>query len=343
MKNKIPSTMRALLLENYNLNLVKAIRSLKLVEKPVPKPSKSQVLIEVDATTCNPSDLSFMQGVYGIKKEVPIVPGFEGTGIVVDAENEHGKNLIGKRVSFNADSKLDGSWAEYAVTNVNLCIPVNPAIAKEQAACMLVNPYSAFALFEIAQKNKSKAIVQNAAGSQLAGMIQEFAKQAGIIVINIVRKDTTVEMLKNRGEKYVLNSESENFEDELSKLAHTLQASLAFDAVSGDLSGKILNAMPAKSELIIYGALTGQNANNIGARDLIFFQKKISGFILTEWFLQNNQQKILEATIQLQTQIAKGEIYTRIVNQVSFEDTRQALIRYITNMSAGKVIILPKK
>ena len=334
--------MRAILLRNYNINIVNAIKSLELVELPVPKPAKGQVLIKVDATTCNPSDLSFIQGSYGIKKELPIVPGFEGTGIVVDADKDaHSQFLLGKRVSFNSHPQLHGSWAEYVVTNINSCIPVHSAISPEQAACMLVNPYTAIALFDIIKERKSKAFVMNAASGQLAGMIQNLAMSSNIKIINIVRKKEQINRLKAKGEEYVLSSSEDNFFTDLNKLINEYEATTFIDAVSGESSGKILELMPPSSQLVLYGALTGENLKNISAKDLIFYGKSIVGFNLIKWFESKTTSEITEVTSKLQEKMVKGEFKTEIYKKVRFEDVSSSLVRYIINMSAGKIIIQP--
>jgi len=342
MIDKIPGKMKAIVLPAYNGNMIKAIKSLELKEIPTPKPNIGQVLIKVDATTCNPSDLSFIQGSYGIKKELPVVPGFEGTGIVVQAGyDEISNNLMGKRVSFNAHVKLNGAWAEYTITNATQCIPVHLDIPVEQAACLLINPYTAYAMFELIKERKSKAFVMNAAMGQLAGMMRSLAIEAGIEVINIVRKKAQIEILKKKEVKYVLCSVDDDFLNKFSKLSKQLEAKIFIDAVSGELSGKMLELMPADSQLVLYGALTGENLSHIGAKDLIFYGKSVTGFNLINWFENTSKEKISEITAKLQGKILKGEIKTEIYKKVKLEDVRGSLIRYVVNMSAGKVIIEP--
>ncbi|MEN8120396.1 MAG: zinc-binding dehydrogenase [Bacteroidota bacterium] len=342
MQEKIPKKMKAVVLYNYNPNMVKAIKSLEVEEILTPKPKKNQVLIKVDASPCNPSDLSFIQGSYGIKKKVPIVPGFEGTGIVVQAANDKASlSLLDKRVSFNAHVELNGAWAEYAVTNTSQCIPVHPEIPVEQAACLLVNPYTAYAMFDLIKERKSKAFVMNAAMGQLAGMMRNMADEAEIEVINMVRKNGQIDTLKKKGAKNVLCTTDENFQDQFKDLVTQLEAKTFIDAVSGELSGKMLELMPSGSQLIVYGALTGENLSQIGAKDLIFYGKSVTGFNLIQWFETTPKQKIMEITAKLQEKILKGKIKTEIYKKVKLGEVKGNILRYLINMSVGKVIIEP--
>src|SRR5262245_65864843 len=103
--------MRAVQLRDYDGKP----ESITVAEIPVPRPGPGEVLVKVFASPINPSDLTFIQGLYGFKKSLPAVPGFEGSGTVV----EGGPGLLprflkGKRVACAAaDPKISGGmWAE---------------------------------------------------------------------------------------------------------------------------------------------------------------------------------------------------------------------------------------
>ena len=77
--------MKAIQIDQPNSDVEIAIQSLRIVEKPTPKPGPGQVLVKIEAAPCNPSDLLFIQGHYGIKKVLPAIPGWEGAGTVVES------------------------------------------------------------------------------------------------------------------------------------------------------------------------------------------------------------------------------------------------------------------
>ena len=59
--------------------------SIAVAEVPVPQPGSGEVLVRIFASPINPSDLMFIRGLYGFKKPLPAIPGFEGSGTVVEA------------------------------------------------------------------------------------------------------------------------------------------------------------------------------------------------------------------------------------------------------------------
>jgi len=335
--------MKAVVLKTYFTDLLRAVKSLKLEDsREVAEPKENQVRIKVRAATCNPSDLSFIRGIYGVKKETPVVPGFEGVGdVVATGSGEAAKSLKDQRVAFVANDELDGVWAQYAVADAGACMPVDPNIPDDQAAGMIVNPFTAYALIEQAEKSGSKAVVIDAAASQLAGMMRAIARQKGMRTINIVREDDQVQRLLFEDADFVLNMRDNDFYNKLYETIRKDEVKTALDAVSGGLTGMLVNAMPPASEVIVYGSLSESPVNNVDPRDLIYHQKVIRGFALGKWFTTKTQQEIGEILQFIQEMMVKKEIQFRIQKKVGLDRIHSALHEYIANMSDGKVILLP--
>jgi NADPH:quinone reductase len=115
-------------------------------------------------------------------------------------------------------------------------------------------------------------------------MIIRVFKEAGIKLINVVRREEQVEMLKNEyGADIVLNSTSEDFDAELYKLAQESNATVALDAVAGEMPGRLLNAMPVDSILISYGQLSEQKIGPVNPVTFIFRNQRIEPFLLPYW------------------------------------------------------------
>ena len=216
--------MKAIQIEQTSSDPEIAIQNLKIVEKPIPKPGPGQVLVKIEAAPCNPSDLLFLQGKYGVKKSFPAVPGWEGAGTVV----ESGKGLLGwwlkgKRVACGGQSDNDGTWAEYYVAEAKACIPLNNQVTSEQGSALIINPLTAIGMVEVATAEGHKAIIQSAACSQVGRMVQTLARKKQIPLIHIVRRDEQVKELESAGEKWILNSEDANFEEKLKETAKKLR------------------------------------------------------------------------------------------------------------------------
>ena len=67
-----------------------------------------------------------------------------------------------------------------------------------------------------------------------------------------------MEILAKEGAKFVLNSSEEGFDQKLKELASAHDARIAFDAIGGETTGRILAALPNGSTCYTYGALDGK-------------------------------------------------------------------------------------
>jgi len=334
----IPTHSKALIIEAYNANLVRALRGMKIIEKPLPEPQPGEVLVKMDASPVNPSDIAFLRGMYNINKPLPAVPGFEGTGIIVETRDENSKNLIGNRVSFFTQEDSDGAWCEYLCRKSGNYIFVNDELSLEQAACLFINPFTAYAMFDEALKSGTKAIIQTAANGQVGRFIRFFANENGIKVINLVRKSEHVEALKSEGESFVLNLNDENFYENLKNLNNNLNATVAIDAVGGEITGKLLNVMPAGSQVILYGGLSGALVSMIDPLEVIFKNKILKGFNLGDWMKTVSDEEVERISGYLQTLFIEKKIETRIHASFPLENFYEGLRAYISDMSAGKVL-----
>ncbi len=327
----IPKSMQAVLLaENGGTLTVGHI--------PVPQPGPGQVLIRMAASPINPSDLGFLKGGYGFQKGLPIVPGFEGSGTVVAA----GPGLLpriwlGKRVAC-AVSATGGTWAEYLVTRAALCVPLQKSLSLEQGAMMLVNPLTALAFFDIVRREKHAALVNTAAASALGKMIIRLGHRYQVPVINIVRRQEQVDLLRSLGARFVLQSNDPNFYVQLRDLTHRLKATLILDAVGGELAQQLLDATPFGSTLLLYANLSG-GRYSIDLRPLGMEDKRLAGFFLGNWVAKRNLIQVLRDTHRVQ-RLAAADLQTVVQKRFPLSAVHQAVELYQRDMTAGKVLLV---
>ncbi|HEY6351237.1 MAG TPA: zinc-binding dehydrogenase [Candidatus Angelobacter sp.] len=330
--------MRAVQLRDYDGKP----ESISIAEIPVPHPGPGEVLVKVFASPINPSDLMFIQGLYGFKKSLPAVPGFEGSGTVVETGSGMlARFLKGKRVTCAvADARSSGGmWAEYVVASAKLCIPLQKNVELEQGAVMLVNPFTAWALMNIARRGGHRAVVQTAAASALGRMIIRLGQRFFLPVINIVRRPEQAQLLRSLGAEHIVNSSGPAFEDALRDLCRKLGATIGFDAVAGEMSAMVLRAQPPGARLLVYGGLS-LAAAQADPSSLIFESKHLDGFWLSSWVQSRSMLGQLRLARQVQSLLG-SDLKTDFQSKVPLNDAALALQRYASNMTAGKVLIMP--
>ena len=329
-----PTTMHALVLTSYT-----GASALELQELPMPQPGPNEVLVKIAAAPINPSDLMFLQGLYGVHPELPHVAGFEGSGVVVAAgPGLYGHALIGRRVA--ATSFAGGTWADYVVCPVTGVVPLLPSVSLPQGAMLFVNPLTAYALVDIARKQGAAAMVQTAAASSLGRMIVRVCQRFKLPLINIVRREEQVAQLQALGATHILNSSTPDFDVQLKALCRELKATIAVDAVAGALTGRLLAVMPRDTRVYVYGALD-LSAIQLNPGDLIFRNQQVNGFYLGTWVNQQNLAELLRATVAVQRLMGR-DFRSEVRAALPLTHHARALELYAGDMTGGKVLFMPR-
>ena len=242
---------------------------LSLAKAPVPEPGPDQVVVKVEATPINPSDLGLLLGPAdpatmkstGSGADVKVtgtVPatalpfltarldqalpcGNEGAGTVVKAgSSDAAQALKGKTVSMIGGAM----YAQYRLLNARDCQPLPEGTTAAEGASWFVNPLTALGMTETMKAEGHKALVHTAAASNLGQMLNRICNEDGIGLVNIVRSAEQAKLLKGVGAKHVVDSSTASFKDDLTQALVETGATIAFDAIGGGkLAGQILTAM----------------------------------------------------------------------------------------------------
>ena len=224
------------------------------------------------------------------------------------------------------------------VTSARLCIPLNKNVSMEQGATLLVNPLSALAILEIAQRGKHRAMVSTAAASALGGMILRLAKRRAIPVINVVRRQAQVDGVRERGGEYILNSSDADFIEQLRAMADKLQATLLLDAISGSMTQQLAEAAPSGSTILLYSRLSDEECV-IDARTALIKNLHFEGWFLANWLSKKNLLQAMQLSQRAQSLLAT-DLQSQIHKRFSLEETQKALEMYVNQMSAGKILLV---
>jgi len=242
---------------------------LDLVEVDVGDPGPDELIVQVEATPINPSDLLLLLGPidprsirsstngdgFGLRAEVTpgaldsvrrrmgraFVPGNEGAGLVVAAGSDV-RDLQGKRVGMRGG----GMYTQYRKLSVRDCMVLPDHASSVDGASMFINPLTALCFIETMRTEGHGALIHFAGASNLGQMLNKICLKDGVGLVNIVRRQEQVGLLKKLGAAHVCNSTSPTFMDDLTESLVATGATVAFDAIGGgSIAGQILTAMEA--------------------------------------------------------------------------------------------------
>ena len=349
--------------------------SIAKVEKPVP--GDDEVLIEVQASPINPSDLglllSFAADVQNINvtgsgddtvATMPVHPalmgslkprldesmpvGNEGAGVIIDA-GINAKDLIGKTVGLAGGAM----YSQYRCVPAASCLVMDEGTTSKQAASSFVNPLTALAFVETMKMENHTALVHTAAASNLGQMLVKICKDDGIQLVNIVRKQEQVDLLKSIGAEYVCNTSDESFMDDLVTALVETGATLGFDATgggnNGELPGQILAAMEIAAnknatEYSRYGSDTYKQVYIYGGLDQSPTVLKrafglswgLGGWLLTPMIGKIGMERFQEMRMRVAREI-NSTFASSYAKEISFEEMLQPeIIREYAKQATGK-------
>ena len=216
---------------------------------------------------------------------------------------------------------------------------MHDSLSLEQGAMAAINPLTAIAFLEIAREGGHKAIVLTAAASALGQMVNRLGRSEGVQVINVVRRDAQVELLKGQGATIVLNSSEVNFDQQLHDACHQFTTHLAFDAVAGQLTGQLLEALPPHSKVTVFSALSYE-AVQVNPDQFIFEKKSVDGFWLGPWITNKNLIQI-QLTWRRAQKLLSTELRSEIRARYSFQEAKKAVQDYESQMTGGKILLRP--
>ena len=317
--------------------------TLSLEDVTLGAPADDEVIVRVEASPINPSDLGLLLGpadlstmtqsgtaerpvlTFSISQErmravkarvgLALPVGNEGAGTVIEA-GEGAKALVGRKVGM-----LGGAmYAQYRKLKMREVVPLPEGASASDGAAMFVNPLTALSFVEVMRLEGHKAIVHTAAASNLGQMLQKICLDDGVPLVNIVRSEAQAKILTDIGATHVLDSTASDFRSRLADALAETGATIAFDAVGGGTLGSdILQAMEQAAnrtagEYSRYGSNTFKQLYIYGALDLsptvlnrlaYGFQWSVSGFLLTPWM-----QKAPKEIVQRMRQRVLDELMT---------------------------------
>ncbi|NOD87428.1 MULTISPECIES: alcohol dehydrogenase catalytic domain-containing protein [unclassified Ruegeria] len=339
----LPHTMFATILKHDGYSgtssgpvIADAAEWLEPAEVPVPQPGPGQVLIKLRTASVNPSDLHFIKGEYGQPRVKGSPAGFEGCGDVV-ATGKGAEALQGQRVAFVAAGS--GAWAEYVVTQMQMCIPLRPDISDDDGAAQIVNPLTAMAMVDMV-KVDGDAFVVSAATSQLGKLMCSLGRDLGLKPIALVRRAETVETLKSLGAAEVLVTTDSDVVEQFAGLSTSMKPRVFLDAVTDQLSEQLFCTMPNRARWITYGKLSTEAPTLTQTGQLIFMGKRIEGFWLTQWMMSTPPADQMRVVAEVQARFADGRWKTDVSEHLTLRDLVPNLANALKK-SDGKVIITP--
>lgn len=296
---------------------------------------EGEVRLKILAAPVNPADLNFIEGTYGVKPELPAVPGIEGCGEVVASRSpdfQPGDRAILLRRA--------GTWAtEVAVPAEHLFrLPVG--IDPLQGAMLKVNPATAWRLLTgFGTPPPGSWIVQNAANSAVGRCVIVLARTLGIRTMNLVRRAELRDELLALGADEVLADGEGAVEAAKAQFGRD-RPPLAFNGVGGESALRLMNLLGPGGIHVTYGAMS-RRPLTVPNGQLIFKDLQLRGLWVTRWIESAPREELEEVYGRLAALLLSGKLAVPVAATFSLPDFKLALEQAAGNGRSGKILLVP--
>ena len=232
---------------------------LDYVDAPTPRPLDNEVLVKADTIGVSRPELLVRKGTYQWMPKLPVIPGIEMTGTVVERGRNVGELAVGQKVLVSARELAEraGCYAEYIAVPARAPFPLPDEVDLEAAAC-LSNYQVAYHIIHTAGRvvPGGTVVIDSAAGGTGSALVQ-LAGIAGMRVVAIAGGREKVEALRSFGADHAIDHTSEDVAARVAEITAGKGADLVLDGIGGKGFAQKFPMLGAFGLIVSYGRLQG--------------------------------------------------------------------------------------
>ncbi len=304
---------------------------LRFGDRPIPEPQKDEVLVKVEVSGVNFTDLNQRSGVNKIP--VPAVLGSEGAGTVERSESSSFKP--GDRVAW---CMVRGSYAEYAAVPTRMLVRIPDGIDFRTAAAAMLQGMTAHYLSHSTFPLKSghTALIHAAAGGT-GRLLVQIAAMLGARAIGTVGTPAKAELAREAGATDAILYDQQDWVAEVKKLTSGAGVDVVYDSVGQATFLKGLDCLKPRGMMVHFGVSSGQiepfDTRGLASRGSLFLARPgLSSYISDPKELEWRSSDVFRW-------IADGKLKLRIDREYPLADAAQAHRDLEGRKTSGKVIL----
>jgi len=297
-------------------------------------PGPGEVAVALEFAPVNPSDLLLVNGIYGVRPALPSAIGTEGSGRIVEVGPGVDRSRVGDRVLI-VPGRGHWTWQERVTVAADDVVTVRADSA--QASMLGINGATAWALLaDYADLKPGDWIAQTGATSATAGYLRAIARSKGLRVLDVVRRQESVDVLRATGAHEVL-AEGDDLATQVGEVLGGEQIQLVLDAVGVQpreaLSGHVVDG----GGIVTY-ASRGFQPVVTGIKDFVFRDVRVHGFWVNRWLRTASAAEVAAAYRAVDDLVVDGTLSAPIDAVYPLEDWAAAFEHAARPDRTGKVL-----
>ncbi|MBR2692493.1 MAG: quinone oxidoreductase [Aquamicrobium sp.] len=296
-----------------------------------------QILVRHTAIGLNFIDIYFRTGLYPAPNGLPLIPGGEAAGVVLELGEGVSWLKQGDRIAYAINT---GAYAEQRVIAADRVVKIPDGISDEQAAGMMLKGMTAEYLlrrtFKVGQGDK---ILYHAAAGGVGLILGQWAKHLGATVIGTAGSQEKAELAKAHGYDHVIDYRTQDFVAEVARLTDGRKCDVVYDSVGKDTFPGSLDCLRPLGTFVSFG----QSSGPIPPFNIALLSQKGSLFATRPTlFVYNARREDLEASAKaLFDVVAKGVVEIKINQTYALKDAGRAQADLEGRKTTGTTVLVP--
>jgi len=230
-----------------------------IVHSPLPQPHAGQVLIRVMASGVNRADIMQRTGKYPPPPGVPDVLGLEVAGEIIAL----GEGVTAWHVGDIVCALVSGGgYAEYAVAEAGLCLPIPDDVHITDAAGLPEAVFTAYSnLVMTAHLHAGEIVLIHAGASGVGTMAIQLARALGAHVITTVGTHEKQTFCTDLGAELAINYTREDFASKVIAHTHGAGVNVILDMIGGVTTEKNLELLATNGRMVVIACPYGPSTH----------------------------------------------------------------------------------
>ena len=305
---------------------------LEYIEIPNPELKSDEILVEMKAIGLNFADVYRRKGNYHLRGNPPFIAGYEGAGIIVDANN-HPEYNVGDRVAF---ADVPFANAELVAVNTNHVLPLPEAISFKTAASILLQGLTAHYLATDCHKTaKGGTILIHAVSGGVGQILTQISKFLGANVIGLTSSSDKAKVAFEQGADHVFLYNNDWKSDVLKIIPNGV------DVVYDSIGSTLMDSFEVTKECgqVVFFGMAGGDPAPVDPRMLMDGSKTLTGGDL--WSYLNSKEERIKRANQLFQWIIEGKVTLSTPTSFKLSEGKLAHDYLESRKSTGKIILIP--
>jgi NADPH2:quinone reductase len=310
------------------------VMHLEEIETPTPK--AGEILIKVAAAGINYADLAQRAGAYLTATRTPLTLGGEVAGTVAATGPGVTTPVVGTRV---ASISQHGGYAEYAIAQANMVIPIPPGLDFTHAAAFPIQSITAYQLLhESARIQPGESVLVHAAAGGVGTLAIQLAKLMGAgTVIGTASNAEKLDLIRRLGAGVAINYTEQNWVEQVKNATGGKGVDIILEMVGGQIAEQSLQCLAPFGRMVVFGAASGQITQFSGIQ-LMYKNQAIIGY----WLLSQTSrpERIAQAIMELMQYLSNGKLEIIVGQTFPLEQAAEAHRAIAERKTTGKVVLL---